>query len=381
MKMKMQDYVRHSPIQIKSNLANMEDLLKPIIKRINQKEYRSIYFIASGSSYNSALMILPLWQKNSLDPVYLVTPEDIIRNGYNAKIKPLFIVISQSGSSTNIIECLTKLSKSNCNVIVLTGYIDSPAQNYTKSIFDYGVGNEYVDFVTQGVHTLYEFLLFLEIKLLEPKKFKDEIEVASNIYEKQELTLELTQKFINKNKIALSTNSPIIFVGSNYNFGVAKEFALKAAETLKRPGIYYETEEFLHGPDMQIRPGYTIYLLDDYPSNSRIIDIYKGLSNITNHTYLITTNYRMQADKNSIIIPKPESAEYYVFEVLLVFQLICSELSEELQTWATHPFFDYLEKKLKIKSSGYEEELRKIKAKWDEGKNDTDCNSNSRSAS
>lgn len=376
--MKMQDYVRHSPVQVEKNLIEIKKLIEPVASKIAKKEYNSIYFVASGSSYNAALMALPLWQRNSLKPVYLFTPDNILNDGYNQNTKPIFIVISQSGSSTNVTKCLKKLKEKNASIIVLTGYVNSPARKYTTNIFDYGAGNEYIDFVTQGVQTLYEFLLFLGIKLLIPEKFENENRNANTIYKNQQTTLKTTQKFINDNKIALSTDTPVIFVGNNYNFGVAKEFALKVAETLKRPGIYYESEEFLHGPDMQVTPGYTIYLLDDFPSNPRILNIYKGLRKITNYVYLVTTNTQIKSDKNCILLAKPTSAKYYVFETLLVFQLICSELSDELKTWPTHPFFNYLETHLQIKSSSYEEELKQLKKEWEVNNNDSSSDSNSR---
>lgn len=47
--------------------------------------------------------------------------------------------------------------------------------------------------------------------------------------------------------------------GNGPNYGVAEEAALKLSETIKIPAMHHEGEEFVHGPEMQIVPGYLVF--------------------------------------------------------------------------------------------------------------------------
>lgn len=51
--------------------------------------------------------------------------------------------------------------------------------------------------------------------------------------------------------------------GNGPNYGVAEEAALKLSETIKIPAMHHEGEEFVHGPEMQIVPGYLVFIVDD----------------------------------------------------------------------------------------------------------------------
>ena len=44
--------------------------------------------------------------------------------------------------------------------------------------------------------------------------------------------------------------------------GVALEGALKIGETVHVPSPAYEVEEFIHGPNLQLTPGYTLFFFD-----------------------------------------------------------------------------------------------------------------------
>lgn len=53
---------------------------------------------------------------------------------------------------------------------------------------------------------------------------------------------------------------PAMVVGNGPNYGVAEEAALKLSETIKIPAMHHEGEEFVHGPEMQIVPGYLVFI-------------------------------------------------------------------------------------------------------------------------
>ena len=176
-----------------------------------------------------------------------------------------------------------------------------------------------------------------------------------------------TEKFIQNNYFALSMRNPTFFCGNGPNYGVAREGALKFQETLKRPAMYYELEEFLHGPDMQLTPNHTVFLIDDMPvsGKTRFSEVFEALKEITPNVFFITSSNHLEKDQR---ILKTQAVNNWFFEPyysLPVVQLVAAKMTDELQAWATHPYFDKFDQKIAIKTDDYDEEIKNIKQKWD----------------
>lgn len=367
--MRMQDYVRYSPNKLGDNLQKRDELVSQVSYIFQKSNCQSITLIASGSSYNSLAMVQDALQEMMQMPINLYTPEHVLEFGFVDFRKTLIFIVSQSGSSTNIIKCLKYMKENNISAISLTGNVDSQMAKYSQVIFNYGPGNEYVDYVTTGVQTLIEFFLLWGCQnssLTNKQKTEFYMEFKETISYEEELIKE-TDKFISQNRFAFSEKKPTFFCGNGPNFGVAKEGALKFQETLKRPAMYYELEEFLHGPDMQLTPDYTVFLLDDMAikSKSRFTEVFSALKGITPNVFLITSSSELKGDKRILKtkeVPNWILSPYYSLPVV---QLIAAVMTDELNTWDVHPYFDKFDQKIAIKTSDYDEEISDIKKKWE----------------
>ncbi|SCC05397.1 SIS domain-containing protein [Lactobacillus apis] len=366
----MQDYVRYSSTKLHQNFQNREDLIRPVAKLFFQEDYQSVTLVASGSSYNSMLMVQDALQYFFHFPVYLYTPEHVLEYGLTGCGKTMLFVISQSGSSTNIINCLKYLEKEKIPSVSLTGNVDSQMAKYSYKIFDYGPGNEYVDFVTTGVQTLIEYFILLgcEISHLNQEQKDNFYTHLEETISYQNELLDKAEKYISKNHFSFAMESPTFFCGNGPNYGVAKEGALKFQETLKRPSMYYELEEFLHGPNMQLTPNYTVFLLDDSKSNknSRFNEVFEGLKEVTPNVFFITDSEN-KVDDDYRVFKARQNEDWILspYYSLPVIQLIAAKMSDELGTWDTHPYFTKFEKNIEIKTSDYDQEIDQIRRKWE----------------
>lgn len=54
------------------------------------------------------------------------------------------------------------------------------------------------------------------------------------------------------------------------NLGTACEGALKFGETISIPSFAYETEEYIHDPNIQMTPAYSVFLIDGGEGTRRI---------------------------------------------------------------------------------------------------------------
>ena len=77
------------------------------------------------------------------------------------------VMVSQSGSSTNIIAALDTASGLGHETIVLTGNVEADVREHADTVVDYGVGVETVGFVTVGLVTLMEFLALFALTCAE----------------------------------------------------------------------------------------------------------------------------------------------------------------------------------------------------------------------
>ena len=98
------------------------------------------------------------------------------------------------------------------------------------------------------------------------------------------------EAYVQDHMLELSEHMPAMVVGNGPNYGVAEEAALKLSETIKIPAMHHEGEEFVHGPEMQIVPGYLVFIVDDPQGSERLANIADALSNVTAKTVLLTAH-------------------------------------------------------------------------------------------
>lgn len=362
--MKMKDYVRFAHKQLLHNLGE-DKSFDDIVNYFHIRPNRCITLVASGSSYNSALMVKDAMQRIIDIPVFLSTPEFVFQHGIYKAYKDFVIVISQSGESTNILECVGKLQAEKIDIVALTGNMDSQLAKLVPNTLDYGPGNEYVDFVTTGVQTLVLYLLRFALRVVDTPVNDpiDDSDLKQIALAQVDIIAE-TEQFIAANKIELCQAQPTFFIGNGANYGVAKEGALKFQETLKRPAMYYELEEFLHGPDMQLTPNYTVFLLDNNTPSGRMANVAHALRSITNNVYFITSYPGHSHLPNVLCVPHTIDEALSPFVTLPPIQLIAAGLTDLLNKWDTHPFFNDFDKSVAIKANDYQDQLATIKSKW-----------------
>ena len=86
------------------------------------------------------------------------------------------------------------------------------------------------------------------------------------------------------------------------NLGTACEGALKFGETISIPSFAYETEEYIHDPNIQMTPAYSVFLIDGGEGTRRIHQIYEGTQIVTRNVYLITNSADYKEEPNTFYV-------------------------------------------------------------------------------
>ena len=319
--MKMLDYVQLAHVRMGENLERSSELVAQLVDIFQSGSFDALRIVASGSSRHAADCTRDFLQDTLQMQVSVVTPEAFVDFEHTYPQHALNIAVSQSGYSTNTIAALDYMRAHDMAAVALTANVEAPIKEHADIVLDYGVGVESVDFVTLGVEVLVEYL------------------VLFGIYGGQ---------------------APAMGVGNGPNYGVAEEAALKLSETIKIPAMHHEGEEFVHGPEMQIVPGYLVFIVDDPQGSERLANIADALSNVTAKTVLLTAHPKGRA--HEVVVPQVAPL-LSAIPNLVFFQTIAAIIAERLKSWDVHPYLDAVSKQMEVKAEGYEESVNALKAK------------------
>lgn len=364
--MKMLDYVQLAHVRMGENLERSSELVAQLVDIFQSGSFDALHIVASGSSRHAADCARDYLQDALQMQVSVVTPEAFVDFEHTYPQHALNIAVSQSGYSTNTIAALDYMRAHDMAAVALTANVEAPIKEHADIVLDYGVGVESVDFVTLGVEVLVEYLVLFGIYGGQARGTIDAKGVAQRLDDLREaiqanaVMCKTAEAYVQDHMLELSEHMPAMVVGNGPNYGVAEEAALKLSETIKIPAMHHEGEEFVHGPEMQIVPGYLVFIVDNPQGSERLANIADALSNVTAKTVLLTAHPKGRAHEVAVpqVAPLLSAIPNLVF-----FQTIAAMIAERLKSWNVHPYLDAVSKQMEVKAEGYEESVNALKAK------------------
>lgn len=331
----MLDYIEEASKTALKNIDNHQNLVKPLLDILNEKDFNSIWLIASGSSYNACTAARAYMKKTLNKEVKVITPYTFTYYENNISDKDVVLVVTQSGLSTNAIEAIKKINELNQTSICLTGNVNSDVKEYADVVIDYGVGEELVGYVTKGVTCLCLYLMLVSLTYAKKENDLDELKKAINLNESM---IMQTMNFIEENYKNLCSMNWAYSIGAGANYGTALESALKMGETIHIPSVAYEIEEYIHGPNLQLTPQYNVFIYDgnDLASN-RVKQIYLATKEVSDRVYMLTSNKEFIHDKNVIVIDDSLMSEMLPLAYFPFVQLISYIVSRDINSIKQHP--------------------------------------------
>lgn len=354
----MMNYISDCPAYIRKNVEQSAELTRPFVDEYVNGGYKNIWIVACGSSSNGSWCARQFMRRHLNCEVKIVNPFTFVNSENDFGPTDMVITVSQSGYSLNAIDALKVIREKGRRTIGLTGDLSSDFKQYCDVMADYGVGRETVGYVTRGVTTLALFFMLFTIEAALRLGIKTQ-EEADNM-KAQLLTAadcnEEVQKawpaFMEKHYQSLSSMHQAYVCGVGANLGTAMEGALKFGETISIPTAAYETEEYIHGPNIQMTPSYTVFLIDGGEGSERTHQIFKGTLIATPHAFLITNNRAFQGE-NVFYVATDVLPEITPLCFLPVFQMTAYMITEDLHRWNKHPLQVKMEKTVSSKSENY----------------------------
>ena len=354
----MKDYIATCPEYIRANVEKSAELTKPLVDEFMSGNYRTIWIIACGSSMNGSTCGRPFVRRYLGTEVKIVAPFTFVTSENDIKDDDMIVIVSQSGYSLNALEAADMVKAKGRRCIALTGDLESDLAKKCDVAANYGVGRETVSYVTRGVTTLALFFMLFAVEAglasgrlstEDAETLKKQLASCADINETAQKNWEA---FFEKNYQLLSgiTNAYVCGVGAN--LGTAMEGALKFGETVSIPTGAYEIEEYIHGPNIQMTPRYTVFLIEAGIGKERIRRIYDGTLIATPNAFLVTTDPNYNGDR-IFNVPCDVPEEMTPLCILPFFQLTAWKLTDDLDRWNKHPLQRKMEKFVSSKSDNY----------------------------
>ncbi|MCI5503819.1 MAG: SIS domain-containing protein [Eubacterium sp.] len=294
----MRYYVQITGDRMLDNIEKSHELTEELIKEyelFREKSNNSdICIVASGSSLNAALSAFMFIKHFSGVNVEIISAGDCIDYNQNLIQNSFVILVSQSGCSTNMIQVAKRLNDLDRPFVVLTGNVEAELSRYSDCVIEYGVGNEIIDYVTLGFSTLILYFMLFSLEIGRKNKTisgKYYTKIRNQMKKACEINCELantSDEWIHKWFYDFLAMEKVIIVADGANMGIAREAALKFQETLKVLSAYYEREEYIHGPNMQLTPAYSVFFIDTNPNHNRMYDVYEATRLVTKNVYYIS---------------------------------------------------------------------------------------------
>ena len=334
-KLTMQDYIKETPEVLLENIENYKQIVAPLINEVKKRNVDRFILVASGSSHNACYCARAFMKMCTNLEVKIITPYTFTYYEHDLKETDFVMVITQSGLSTNAIEAIRVINQLGYKSICLTGNKNSDVKNVADIVIEYGVGEELVGYVTKGVTTLTLFLDLFAIEYAKKYEYLEELKMAVS------LNLEMIQKtidFIDLHYKNLSSMSWAYSCGAGSNYGTALESALKMGETIHIPSCCYEIEEYIHGPNLQLTPQYSVFFFDGNDNASyRVQQVYKATRQVTDKCFMISNNPVFNEDNHVLSLSNQVCSELSPIVYLPFVQLISFIVSRDTHKIYQHP--------------------------------------------
>ena len=262
-----------------------------IAKLINQKKIKYVVTVARGTSDCAALYSSYIFAKHLGLPTYSMPPSIITLEQSKFDFsEALVIVISQSGKSSDLVECERKSRSMGAHTIIITNNVDSPIINEANYFINMYAGEEKSVAATKTFTQTLLVLIKLVFICLGKKNINDDIKKLSEIIvndSSNEWNTDLIDKNINTGFI----------IGRGVGFALSNEISLKFKELCQEMIEPFSSAEVMHGPKSLVENSFKLFLLGmNDKSGVTVNKDVNELKNYTNSVYEMSSNANTKSD-------------------------------------------------------------------------------------
>jgi glucosamine--fructose-6-phosphate aminotransferase (isomerizing) len=251
----MQAEIAEAPDIVRRQADILAAPLADLVARLKRRPPRVIVTCARGSSAHAATFGKHLFELHFGIPVAAVAPN--IATVYKRELvlkDQLFLAISQSGRSDDLVEQTEAAKRSGALTVALVNAADSPLAAASDIVLPMAAGEE------KSVAATKSFLASLTALLRLTGLWRDDARTRDAL-QRLPSRLAITPALTWEPELsALMPATSLVAVGRGPTLAIAREAALKLKETCHVHAEAFSGAEFLHGPVALVSPAYPILM-------------------------------------------------------------------------------------------------------------------------
>jgi glutamine---fructose-6-phosphate transaminase (isomerizing) len=226
--------------------AQVRELVAPIgalVARLVARPPNVVVTCARGSSAHAAAFAKHLIEHNLGIPVAAAAPN--VTTVYRQRLAlkdQLFLAISQSGSSDDLIETATAARAAGAVTAAIVNATDSPLANACELVLPMAAGPE------RSIAATKTFIASLTALLRLTAKWTGHGNITTACERLPERLMEAAQLDWREALAPLTAATTLIAIGRGPTLAIAREAALKLKETCALHAEAFSSAEFRHGP-------------------------------------------------------------------------------------------------------------------------------------
>lgn len=263
----MLDCIRDSAKAVKNLcdhvIENTKDLKAYISDDINE-----IVFIGSGTSSTTAITARNFVEKVSKCKTSVVYPSDFVYNTSVYNPNALYVLTSQTGTSTVSHEALKLIKSKGYHNVAISETADTPIAKEADCFMPLDCGIEEYPMRTTGycASVIVQMMIGMEVGLHHGVITKEDYQMYMEDLAKVETNfdslIDNTMVWLDCAKRKMLRSELIVFTGADELYGVALEGAMKVWETPQIASVGYEIEEGIHGPNYGYNERHCVIVLN-----------------------------------------------------------------------------------------------------------------------
>lgn len=333
----MYGYIKDTGHALRNAYEERALFCDPFVDLMTSHDFKRVYFVGSGTSYNASLYIATLFQRYCKVEASAGFPtrfdeNDIATSGAYRPDQVLVIGVSQSGTSVSTIDVMRRAHEAGFYALALTDVMDSPVTESVDSAIRLLTGKEEVHVETRGYQTsLFEgYLLAMSaghaLGTIDDEAFEARLADARALAESYDHLVEQADAWYDENVFELMALTRGYVCTYGINACTAEEAELKMNETYHKPVRGYELEEMIHGPHYALdENNYSFFVAPDGPGIERIPSFLKWYEDnkITEHVFVVTNgDHKGEFGPKSICFEEEIPDELTPLAMAIPFQII-----------------------------------------------------------
>jgi len=236
-----------------------------VAQAIRRRQPRFVLFVARGTSDHAALYAKYLVETQLGLPAGLVSPSTVTIYDTHPDLRDvLFIGVSQSGGSPDLIEPMTRAHACGALTLAVTNAPESPLTEAAEFHVDVLAGSEQAVAATK-TYTAELLSLFLLVEALGDgaPSYKDGGtssgggEAVESLPQRAQAVLALDSE-VGRLAVRYRFAEQLVVTARGYNYATARETALKLMETSYLVAHAFSAADLLHGPMAMIDRGFPV---------------------------------------------------------------------------------------------------------------------------